>query len=203
MLLEQIDVFQKLLDSLAAHSGNEVFTILILSLTEFDFRQELSLFKRGLAWINDDVILVIDHALKLATGKVEHETDARRHALVKPDVGNRHCKVDVTHALAAHATQRDLDTATVADNILVLDTLVLSAGAFPIPGGTENTFAEQTTLFRLEGPIVDGLGILDLPFAPTTDGFRSCNGDSDLVKGGLLWIRVKINGCECCFSHGS
>jgi hypothetical protein len=83
------------------------------------------------------------------------------HALEEPDVGDRHRQLDVPHALAPHARQGDLHAAAVADHALVLDALVLAAGAFPVLGRTENALAEQTALLRLEGPVVDGLGILD------------------------------------------
>ena len=45
-------------------------------LAELDLGKELPLLEGGLARIDHDVILVIDHALKLATGEVEHEADA-------------------------------------------------------------------------------------------------------------------------------
>ena len=90
------------------------------------------LLERRLARIDDDVILVIDDALELARGHVEHQTDARRHALEEPDVRNRHGQFDVAHAFAADARQRHFNAATVADDALVLDALVLSAGAFPV-----------------------------------------------------------------------
>ena len=89
--------------------------------------------QRRLARIDDDVVLVIDDALELARAHVEHQAEARRHALVEPDVRDRHGQFDVAHALAAHARQRHFDAATIADDALVLDALVLSAGAFPVP----------------------------------------------------------------------
>jgi hypothetical protein len=124
--------------------------------------------------INDHVILVINHALEIARGHVEHQADARGHALEEPDVADRHGQFDVAHALAADAGQRHFDAATVADDAAVLDALVLAAGAFPVLDGTENAFAEQAALFRLERAVVDGLGVLD--FALDQD--RMASGDA-------------------------
>ena len=103
-----------------------------------DIRASLSSWcclQRRLARIDDDVILVIDDALELAGGHVEHEADARRHAFEEPDVRDRHGQFDVAHAFAAHARERHFDAATIADDALVLDALVFSAGAFPVRVG--------------------------------------------------------------------
>ena len=191
------------MDRLGTHAGGEILIVLILGFTIFGLGQKLTFFEGGLARINDDVILVIENALQLATCQIEHKADTGRHALVEPDMGDGNRQIDMSHPLAAHTTQRHLDTATVTDNILVLDALVLSAGALPIPGGAENSLAEQTAFFGLEGPVVDGLGVFDFPLAPAPDGLRSCYGDPHLVERSLFWIRVNINRCKCCVGHGS
>ena len=127
--------------------------------------------ERRLARIDHDVILVIDDALELARGHVEHQAEARGHALEEPDVRDRHGQFDVAHALAAHARQRHFDAATVADDALVLDALVLSAGAFPVPDRTENALAEQAALLRLERAVIDRLRVLDFALGPRADRF--------------------------------
>jgi hypothetical protein len=48
----------------------------------------------------------------------------------------------MTHALATDAGEGYFDAAAVADNALVFDALVFSAGALPIPGRTEDALAE-------------------------------------------------------------
>ena len=95
---------------------------------------------------------------------------------------DRHGQFDVAHALAAHARERHFDAATVADDAVVLDALVLAAGAFPVPGRTENAFAEQAALFRLERAVVDRLGILDFALAPGADGVGGGDGDRDVIE---------------------
>src|SRR5204863_4325746 len=128
--------------------------------------------ERRFARINDDVVLVIDDALELARAHVEHQSQTGRHALIEPDVRNRHRQLDVAHPFATDAGQRYFDAATVANDALVLDPLVLSAGAFPIAGRSENSFAKQAAFFRFEGPVVDRLRILDLALAPRPHGVR-------------------------------
>ena len=117
--------------------------LVVLGLAVLGLGQELALLEGRLARIDDDVILVIDDALKLAAGQVQHEADARGHALVEPDVGDRHRELNVAHALAAHAAEGHLDAAAVADDALVADALVLAAVALPVLGGTEDALAEE------------------------------------------------------------
>jgi hypothetical protein len=100
--------------------------------------------------LGDDVVLVVDHALELAGAHVEHQADARGHALVEPDVGNRHGQLDVAHALAADAGEGDFDAAAVADDALVLDALVFAAGALPVAGGSEDPLAEEAAFSGLK-----------------------------------------------------
>ena len=88
--LVEIDLDEKFPDSFRAHTGNEIFAILLLRLAVFDFIEKLCFLQRRLSGIDDDVILVIDNALKLARAHIEHEPNARRHAFVKPDVRNGH-----------------------------------------------------------------------------------------------------------------
>ena len=182
----EVEIGKNLLDRLGAHSGGEALTVLFLGVAEFRLGEELGFLERRVAGVDDNVILVINDALELAARHVEHEAEARGHAFVEPNVRNRHGEVDVAHALAAHAGQRDFHTATVADDALVLDAFVFSAGALPVACGTENAFAEKTALFRLEGAVVDGLRILDLAFAPTAHGVGGRHGDGNLVETDLL-----------------
>ena len=162
--------------------ATKFFAVLFLRFAIFDFVQELRFRERRLARIDHDVVLVIDDALELAGAHVEHQAEPGRHALVEPDVRDRHGQLDVAHALAAHARQRHLDAATIADHALVLDPLVFSAGALPVAGRTENALAKQAALFRLEGPVVDRLRILDLALAPRPHRVRGSDADRHLIE---------------------
>ena len=182
----QVDVGKDFLDRLGAHSSGEALSVLLLGVAEFRFGEELAFLERRVAWIDDQIVFVINHALELAAGHVEHEAEARGHAFIEPNVRNRHGQVDVTHAFAAHAGKGDFHAATVADDSLMLDALVFSARALPVACGTENALAEKTALFGLEGPVVDGLGVLDLAFAPAAHGVGGRHSDCNLVETDLL-----------------
>ena len=54
------------------------------------------------------------------------------HRLEEPDVDNRSGKLDVSHALAAHAAVRYFHTAAIANHALVLHAAVFAAGTFPV-----------------------------------------------------------------------
>src|SRR5262249_36939055 len=129
-----------------------------------------------------DVVLVIDDPLQLARAHVEHEAETRRHTLVKPNVRNGHGKFDVSHPFATHASEGNFDAAAIADHALVLDSLVFSAGALPVPGRTENAFAEQAALFRLEGAVVDCLRVFDFSLAPGAHRVARGDADRDLIE---------------------
>jgi hypothetical protein len=181
--LGKVARLQDRLDRFTAHAGDEVaFAVLVERFAILGFREELAALERGLARIDDDVVLVVDHALELAAAHVEHEADARRHALVEPDVRHGHGQFDVAHALAANAGEGHFDTAAIADDALVLDALVLSAGAFPVTGRTEDTLAEETALLRLEGTVVDRFRILYFTMAPRADRIGSSHGNRHLVE---------------------
>src|SRR6266404_3110126 len=180
--LVKVDLGQKLPDRLGAHAGNEIFAILLLRLAVLDFVEQLCLLQRRFAGINNDVILVINNALQLACAHIEHEPDARRHALVKPNVRDRHCQFDVSHAFTTYARQGDFDAAAITDHSLVFDALVFSARALPIPCRTKNTFAEKAALLRLERAVIDRLRIFDFAFAPRPHRVAGGNTDRNLIK---------------------
>jgi hypothetical protein len=88
----------------------------------------------------------------------------------------------MAHALPANPRQRDFDATTIADYALVLDPLVFATRAFPIPGGTKDSLAEQTTFFRFESSVIDRLGIFDFAFAPLPHRVARGNANRYLIK---------------------
>ena len=97
-------------------------------------------------------------------------------------MGHWNGKFDVAHALTTDTGESHLHTATVADRSLVLDALVFAAGTLPVLSRTEDALTEQTTLFRLESPVVDGLRVLDLSTTPGADRFGVGDRDANVVK---------------------
>ena len=178
----QVHGCKNFLNRFSAHACREFFAILFLGITEFRFGEELAFFERSATWIDNDKVLVINDALQSTRGHIKHEAQAGWHAFIEPNVRDGHGKVDVTHALTAHAGEGNLNTATVADDAFMLDALILAARAFPIACRTEDTLAEEAAFFRLKSAIIDGLGIFYLSLAPATHGIRGCHGDGHLVK---------------------
>jgi hypothetical protein len=78
-------------------------------------------------------------------------------------VNDRHGQFDVAHALATYFFLRHLDTAAVAHDTFVADTLVFAAVALVVLGRTEYTLAKQTFHLRLVRTVVDRFRFLDLP----------------------------------------
>src|SRR5438034_1223267 len=123
------------------------------------FVEQLLVLHLLLARLDGAVIRVGNHPLELPQGHVEQVAHGRRQRLEEPDVRHRHRELDVPHALAAHLGERDLHAAAVADDAAVADALVLAAVALPVLHRAEDALAEQPIPFRLEGPVVDGLGL--------------------------------------------
>src|SRR6202051_2289582 len=97
-------------------------------------------------------------------------------------MGDGRGELDMAHALAPHARQRDLDAALLADNALVFHALVLAAQALVVLDRTEDAGAEQPVPLRLEGAVVDRLGLLDLAIGPRANALRAGDRDADLVE---------------------
>src|SRR5204862_2595734 len=95
---------------------------------------------------------------------------------------HRRGELDMAHAVAAHLRQGDLDAALLTDDAAVLHPLVLAAQAFVILDRPEDAGAEQPVPFRLEGAVVDRLGLLDLAVRPGADALRAGDRDADLVE---------------------
>src|SRR5206468_10749827 len=105
----------------------------------------------------DDVRGEVDDALEVLRSEIEEVAEPRGNALEVPDVGNRSRELDVTHPVATDLRPGDLDAATLADDALEPDPLVLAAVAFPVPRGTEDALAEQAVLLGLQRAVVDRL----------------------------------------------
>ena len=177
-LLGQIHLGQRVAHRFRPHlSRKRRHPVGFLGFTVFGFAQELMRLQGRVARVDHHVVLVINNSLQFASRHVEDQADAAGHAFEKPNVGYRHRQFDMAHALAAHPREGHLDAAAVAHHPAMFDALVFSARAFPVLDRTENTLAEQATFFGLEGAVVDGFGVLDLPLGPGTDGvgIGDCN----------------------------
>src|SRR5687768_5181215 len=132
--------------------------------------------------VEDHVLLEIEDLLEVAQGHVEELADAAGQPLEEPHVRHGGGELDVAHALAAHARARDFHAALVAHHARELHALVLAARALVVLGGPEDAGAEETVTLRLEGPVVDGLGLLHLTVRPVADLLRGRQLDPDCIK---------------------
>src|SRR3979411_1641451 len=113
---------------------------------------------------------------------------------------DRRRELDVAHALAPHARERDLDRALLADDALVLHALVLAAQALVVLDRPKDARAEQAVALGLEGTVVDGLRLLDLAVGPRQNLLRRRNRDPDLVED--LSRRRRIEKIHNFLVHG-
>mmetsp|Transcript_23362 Transcript_23362/g.55498 ORF Transcript_23362/g.55498 Transcript_23362/m.55498 type:complete len:1308 (+) Transcript_23362:390-4313(+) len=178
----EVHLLQQLLDALGAHQRDEL-------VAEFDalgvvvvLAHDRELLQRGHARVDDDIGFKVQHAFDVAQRHVEHQAQTRRQALQEPDVRAGRGQVDVAHALAAHLGLGDFDAALLADDAAVLQALVLAAQALVVLDRAEDLGAEQAIALRLEGPVVDGLGLLHFTERPAADLLRRCQADLDGIE---------------------
>ena len=100
-------------------------------------------------------------------------------------------ELDVAHALAAHARQRDLDAALLADDALVLHALVLAAQALVVLDRPEDARAEQAVALGLERAVVDGLRLLDLAERPGQDLLGAGERDPHRIEHLRRGLRIE------------
>ena len=94
-----------------------------------------------------------------------------------PDVRNRRCKLNVTHALTANLAARHFNAAALADLALKADALILAAMALPVLCRSENALAVKAVALRLQCTVVDGLGLRDLTVRPGANLLGRCKAD--------------------------
>ena len=168
----EIQVGKQVINGLCTHLGDELVRVCILKMLIF-FRKflhqiDILLFRQQIQIVytkfcrststNNDIALVVNHHIKFFSRQAKQITYFVRQRFEVPDVGNRHNQLDVSHTLAAHFLLSNLDTATVADDAFISDTLVLTAVALVIFNGAEDAFAEQTVAFWFVSTVVDCLG---------------------------------------------
>ena len=147
---------------MSAHSFDAGLDLLVL----LDLQVVQGALLRRLVHFSDDVLGEVEHALQVAGRDVQQQAQTAGRALYEPDVRDGRGQLDVTHALAAHLTARNLDTTFVTNDALVADTLVLAAVALKVLLRAEDLLAEESVLFRLECAVVDGFGFCYFPVRP-------------------------------------
>ena len=112
--------------------------------------------------VDDHVTLIIDYGVQLLCRHSEQISNLIGQAAEIPDVSYGHYQLNVSAALATHLLLGDFDTATVAHDTLIADTLVLAAVALVVLGRTKDALAEQAVALGLISAVVDGLRLQNL-----------------------------------------
>ena len=97
-------------------------------------------------------------------------------------MGDRACELDVAHAFAADLGQRHFNATLLTDHSAMLEALVLTAQTLVILDRTKNLGAEKTISLRLEGSVVDGLGLFNFAKRPRPNHLRRRQTDTDRVE---------------------
>ena len=187
----QVERTQQVVHGLGAHQGIEVVAVFLARGHVLLFGQQLALFERGQARLDDHEGLEVQDALDVTQGHVQHEADARRQRLQEPDVRGRRRQLDVAHALATDLGQRHFGTALLADHATVLHALVLAAQALVVLDRSEDGGAEQAVTLGLEGTVVDRFRLLHFAERPAADQVRRCQADLDAVEIQRLALLVE------------
>ena len=112
--------------------------------------------------LDNYILLVVDNSIKFLGWHTEEVTNLVRKRTEIPDVSYRNNEFDVTRTLTTNLLLSNLYTASVADDSLVADALVLTAGALIVLGRTKNALAEETITLRLVCSIINGFRLSNL-----------------------------------------
>ena len=163
LFLVEDDLVQHLLDRLGTDADLElVVAELVLLGEQLILGEQLVQLHVGGAWLQHHVAFEIQDLLEFLQRQIDHQADPARQRLQEPDMRHRRGKLDMPHALAPHLGQRDLDAAFLTDDAAELHPLVFAAQALVVLDRAEDPRAEQAVALRLEGAVVDRLGLLDL-----------------------------------------
>ena len=164
-----IDALQQVLDTFSAHLGLELVAVFFELGVEVVFGHDAELLQRGHAGVGHNIRFKVEHAFDVTQGHVQDQAQTAGQRLQEPDVGARCGQINVAHALPTHFGLRDFNATLLANHTAVLETLVLAAQAFVVFDRPEDLGAKQTITLRLEGTVVDGLGLLYFAKRPGAD----------------------------------
>jgi hypothetical protein len=171
------DALEQFLDRLGAHHGLEAGgAVLLVELAEAVLvLDDLALLDRRVAWIDDDVGLEVENA-----SSSRSEMSSRWPMREGRPLKNQTCEQGEASSMWPRRSRRtletgDFDAALVADDAAVLHALVLAAEALPVGDRSKDAGAEEAVALRLEGAVVDGLGLGDFAMRPAADLLREAS----------------------------
>src|SRR5262249_46878959 len=130
------------------------------------FLDDLALFHRGFAGLDDHVRLEIKYGLEVAQRNIEQVSDARRQSLKEPNVRAGRRQLDVPQPLAADLGHCDFHAALVTNHAAMFHPFVLAAQTLPVRDRPKNAGTEQAVSLRLESAVVDGFWLSHLAVRP-------------------------------------
>ena len=177
----QVDVLQQFAHRFGTGSGAEVqgriFLCLCLRFAIFAHAQNLLILHSAEFGIDYHVALEVDKLFQILGRHIQNKSHSGRSASEIPNVRNGSGKFDVSHAFATHLGFCNFNAALFANDAFVSYSFILSAMAFPVLDGPENSFAKQTVFFRLLRAVVDCFGFFNFSVRPLANLFRRGNAD--------------------------
>ena len=138
------------MNRLGTHADTErTVTVFLDLVTVLLLRQNLLHLQSGLSRIQHDIGSEVQNLLQSSRRNVQNQTHAARNSLEIPDVGNRSCKLDMTHALTADAGFCNLNAAAVTDNTFISDFFIFTTVALPVLARSKDSLTEQAVFLRL------------------------------------------------------
>src|SRR5450755_197311 len=125
----------------------------------FFLRQQVTLvlvFIRADTRLDHDVSFIVYDALEFLRTHPQQVAGLVRKTFEIPYMNHGYNQFDMTHAFPANLLLGYFYTATVADDPLIADPFIFSAGTFVILNGPEYALAEQTIPFGFVGSVVYG-----------------------------------------------
>ena len=180
--LFQINVLQKLLNCFCAHCRLKGIAVFIISLSVFSFCQKLFVLQLCIPCIQYNVGCKVQNLFQCSGAHGKDQTHSGGNPLEIPDMGNGSGQLNMAHSLTSYLCFCYLNAATVADNAFVTDSFIFTTMTFPVFCGPENSFAEQTVLFRFQCSIVNGFRFFDFTSGPFMDFFGRCQTNLDGIK---------------------
>ena len=175
-----IQFLQQDLNCFRTHHGLESrLAVFLYILVIFHLVDDRALGKACCARIYNDVCTEVQNSLELLRRNIKKQAHTGRCTSEIPDMGYRSSELDVAQTLTTHLGTGNLYAASVADDALITDLLILTAVALPVLGRSEDTLAEKAIALRLERTIIDRFRLFNLTVGPALDGLRRCQANTD------------------------
>ena len=197
----QIDIHQQLFDCFCAHCSFESIAPFVICFSVFSFCQQLFVLQICFTGVQYDIGSEVQNLFQSSGAHGKDQTHSGRDTFEVPDMGNGSSQFNVAHSLTSYFCFCYFNAAAVADNAFVTDSFIFTTMTFPVFCGPENSFAEQTVLFRFQCSIVDSLRFFNFTSGPFTDFFGRCQTDLDGIEYDTLFSSLCAHGLVSFLIH--